>query len=80
MKAGVHTVTLFNTMLPACLCGVITVVLAFGTRLALTQRLPPRTEELASLHANHQEIFYDTKAIPDGVEVSAFLYRNEMKR
>lgn len=44
------------------------------------QRLPARDEELAKFQAEHQELFYDTKVIPDGNQVSAHLYKREPKR
>lgn len=44
------------------------------------QRLPTRDEKHFQFQISHAEIFYDTKLLPDGAEVSSYIFHNELNR
>ena len=44
------------------------------------QKLPTRDENHFHFQISQAEIFYDTKLLPDGAEVTAFLYKDIQKR
>ena len=44
------------------------------------QRLPTRNEFDFQLHRNHPEIFYDTKLLPDGAEVTSYILKRVTSR
>jgi len=44
------------------------------------QQLPTRDELDFQLHRNHPEIFYDTKLLPDGAEVSSYVLKRTSSR
>jgi len=44
------------------------------------QHLPTRDELDFQLHRNHPEIFYDTKLLPDGAEVTSYVLKRVTSR
>ena len=44
------------------------------------QQLPTRDELDFQLHRNHPEIFYDTKLLPDGAEVTSYVLKRVTSR
>jgi len=44
------------------------------------QHLPTRDELDFQLHRKHPEIFYDTKLLPDGAEVTSYVLRRVSSR
>ena len=44
------------------------------------QNLPTRDELDFQLHRNHPEIFYDTKLLPDGAEVTSYVVKRVTSR
>jgi len=44
------------------------------------QQLPTRDELDFQLHRNHPEIFYDTKLLPDGAEVTSYVLKRVASR
>jgi len=44
------------------------------------QHLPTRDELNFQLHRNHPEIFYDTKLLPDGAEVTSYVLKKLTSR
>lgn len=44
------------------------------------QHLPTRDELDFQLHRNHPEIFYDTKLLPDGAEVTSYVFKRIASR
>ena len=48
--------------------------------LALGQKLPTRDEDHFRFQISHADIFYDTKLLPDGAEVTTYLYKSMPRR
>jgi hypothetical protein len=58
------------------LIAVVVLLNAIVVRKSDSQRLPSRDEGSFLLQSRHPEIFYDTKVIPDGAEVTSYLLKN----
>ncbi|ELU07201.1 hypothetical protein CAPTEDRAFT_98130 [Capitella teleta] len=56
------------------------IVLALCLNVVQSQHLPFRDEELFQFHINREEIFYDTKVLPDGAQMQAYLLRDQETR
>ena len=47
---------------------------------ALAQKLPTRDEGLFQMQIRDQTLFHDSSVIPDGAEISGYLFRDTPKR
>lgn len=56
---------------------VVVVLLALG---ALAQKLPTRDEGLFQMQIRDKSLFHDSSVIPDGAEISGYLFRDTPKR
>lgn len=56
---------------------VLLVLLALG---ALAQKLPTRDEGLFQMQIRDKSLFHDSSVIPDGAEISGYLFRDTPKR
>lgn len=45
-----------------------------------TQKLPTRDEELFQMQLRDKAFFHDSSVIPDGAEISSYLFRDTPKR
>ncbi|XP_045395227.1 protein NDNF-like [Lemur catta] len=45
-----------------------------------TQKLPTRDEELFQMQIRDKAFFHDSSVIPDGAEISSYLFRDTLKR
>ena len=45
-----------------------------------TQKLPTRDEELFQMQIRDKAFFHDSSVIPDGAEISSYLFRDTPKR
>lgn len=56
---------------------VLLVLLGLG---ALAQKLPTRDEGLFQMQIRDKSLFHDSSVIPDGAEISGYLFRDTPKR
>lgn len=56
---------------------VLLVLLGLG---ALSQKLPTRDEGLFQMQIRDKTLFHDSSVIPDGAEISGYLFRDTPKR
>lgn len=56
---------------------VVVMLLALG---ALAQKLPTRDEGLFQMQIRDKSLFHDSSVIPDGAEISGYLFRDTPKR
>lgn len=56
---------------------VLLVLLELG---ALAQKLPTRDEGLFQMQIRDKSLFHDSSVIPDGAEISGYLFRDTPKR
>lgn len=47
---------------------------------ALAQKLPTRDEGLFQMQIRDKSLFHDSSVIPDGAEISGYLFRDTPKR
>ncbi|XP_069778994.1 protein NDNF [Narcine bancroftii] len=57
----------------------MTLLLLLATK-SRTQKLPTRDEELFQMQLRDNSLFHDSAIIPDGAEISSFLFRDAPKR
>lgn len=55
----------------------LTVLLVLG---AVAQKLPTRDEGLFQMQIRDKSLFHDSSVIPDGAEISGYLFRDTPKR
>ena len=66
------------TRTPQLVYALIVLLVINGCTTA--QNLPTRDELDFQLHRNHPEIFYDTKLLPDGAEVTSYVVKRVTSR
>jgi len=59
---------------------VVLIVISGCCVRTIGQHLPTRDELDFQLHRNHPEIFYDTKLLPDGAEVTSYVLKRVSSR
>ncbi|XP_029441805.1 protein NDNF-like [Rhinatrema bivittatum] len=59
------------------LCWLTLLLLPLGSH---AQKLPTRDEELFQMQIRDKTLFHDSSVVPDGAEISGFLFRNTPKR
>lgn len=55
-------------------------VVLLGLLGALGQKLPTRDEGLFQMQIRDKSLFHDSSVIPDGAEISGYLFRDTPKR
>ncbi|XP_040823093.1 protein NDNF [Ochotona curzoniae] len=58
-------------------CCLLWLLLPLGSR---TQKLPTRDEELFQMQIRDKAFFHDSSVIPDGAEISSYIFRDTPKR
>lgn len=58
-------------------CCLLWLLLPLSSR---TQKLPTRDEELFQMQIRDKAFFHDSSVIPDGAEISSYLFRDTPKR
>lgn len=61
----------------AALLALLTLLGLLG---ALGQKLPTRDEGLFQMQIRDKSLFHDSSVIPDGAEISGYLFRDTAKR
>lgn len=59
---------------------VVLLLLLWGLLGALGQKLPTRDEGLFQMQIRDKSLFHDSSVIPDGAEISGYLFRDTPKR
>jgi len=58
-------------------CPLLLLLLPLSSRM---QKLPTRDEELFQMQIRDKAFFHDSSVIPDGAEISSYLFRDTPKR
>lgn len=58
----------------------VVLLLLWGLLGALGQKLPTRDEGLFQMQIRDKSLFHDSSVIPDGAEISGYLFRDTPKR
>lgn len=64
-------------LLLCCPLPFLLLLLPLGSR---PQKLPTRDEELFQMQIRDKAFFHDSSVIPDGAEISSYLFRDTPKR
>ena len=59
---------------------VVLLLLPAALPAASSQHLPTRDEDNFRFQISHAELFYDTKLLPDGAEVTTFLHQGVWRK